>query len=56
MISRRNLIGSAGAAMTLAACGNGVGGNGGAMIDARVDQTRNQLFQQYPRLHLPHRL
>ena len=48
MISRRNLIGSAGAAMTLAACGNGVGGNGGAMIDARVDQTRNQLFQQYP--------
>ena len=48
MISRRNLIGSAGAMAALAACGNGVGGNGAATIDARVDQTRNQLFQQYP--------
>ncbi|WP_149142245.1 YSC84-related protein [Gemmobacter caeruleus] len=48
MISRRNLIGSAGAAVTLAACGNGVGGNGGAMIDARVDETRNYLFSRYP--------
>ena len=48
MISRRNLIGSAGAAMALAACGNGVGGNGAATIDARVDETRNYLFNRYP--------
>ena len=48
MISRRFLIGSAGAAVTLAACGNGVGGNGAAMIDARVDETRNYLFNSYP--------
>ncbi|MEH7826919.1 YSC84-related protein [Gemmobacter denitrificans] len=48
MISRRNLIGSAGAAMALAACGNGVGGKGAATIDARVDETRNYLFNRYP--------
>ena len=48
MISRRTLIGSAGATLALAACGNGVGGNGAAMIDARVDETRNYLFNRYP--------
>lgn len=48
MITRRTLIGSAGATLALAACGNGVGGNGGATIDARVDETRNYLFNSYP--------
>ncbi len=48
MISRRTLIGCGGAALALAACGNGVGGNGAAMIDARVDETRNYLFNRYP--------
>ncbi len=48
MISRRFLIGGAGAAVTLAACGNGIGSNGAATIDARVDETRNYLFSRYP--------
>ena len=33
---------------TLAACGNGIGSNGGAKIDARVDQTINYLYSRYP--------
>lgn len=48
MITRRTLIGSAGATLALSACGNGIGGNGGATIDARVDETRNYLFNSYP--------
>jgi len=48
MISRRTLIGAGGAALALAACSNGVGGNGAQMIDARVDETRNFLFSRYP--------
>lgn len=32
----------------LAACSNGVGGNGAATIDARVDQTLNYLYTTYP--------
>nr|WP_097177044.1 lipid-binding SYLF domain-containing protein [Phaeovulum vinaykumarii] len=32
----------------LAACGNGVGGQGGARIDARVDATRDYLRNKYP--------
>lgn len=31
-----------------AACGNGVGTNNAAKIDARVDATLNQMYQQYP--------
>ena len=33
---------------TLAACGNGIGSNGDAKIDARVDQTLNYLYARYP--------
>src|SRR5690606_21075462 len=45
--SRRVFLG--GAAMAgLSACANGVGGNGGATIDARVDATRDYLFGRYP--------
>ncbi|MDH2326178.1 YSC84-related protein [Cereibacter sp. SYSU M97828] len=48
MISRRVFLGSTGAALALAACNNGVGSNGAAMIDARVNATRDYLFQTYP--------
>jgi lipid-binding SYLF domain-containing protein len=43
---RQFLIGSG--ALMLAACGNGVGGDGGQRIDARVDATRDFLNTQYP--------
>lgn len=32
----------------LAACGNGIGGNGAAMIDARVDRTLNFMYDSFP--------
>lgn len=33
---------------TLSACGNGIGGDGAATIDARVDSTLNYMFNNYP--------
>ena len=36
------------AALPLAACGNGIGGSGAAMIDARVAETLNFLYANYP--------
>lgn len=48
ILNRRSFLASAGAATTLAACGNGVGSDGGAVIDARVDSTRDFLFNKYP--------
>lgn len=33
---------------TLAACGNGVGGRGSAVIDARVDTTLSEMYRLYP--------
>lgn len=45
--SRRAFLGTA-AMAGLSACANGVGGNGGATIDARVDATRDYLFGRYP--------
>ena len=49
MISRRMFLGSGGMAL-LAGCvtGNGVGSTGSAQIDARVNATRDYLFQRYP--------
>lgn len=41
------LSGLAAASMT-AACGNGVNSNGAVEIDARVDQTLNYLYSEYP--------
>lgn len=32
----------------LAACGNGVGSQGGAQIDARVDATLDEMYRTYP--------
>lgn len=53
MISRRNFVVLGAASLGLQACdagllGNGVGSNGAAKIDARVDATRDYLFQVYP--------
>ncbi|ARC88780.1 YSC84-related protein [Rhodovulum sp. MB263] len=48
LISRRGFVVAAGAATTLAACGNGVGSNGARDLDARVDKTRDYLFKRYP--------
>lgn len=47
MVTRRGLILGAGA-LALGACNNGIGSNGGAQIDARVDATQSYLFNQYP--------
>lgn len=47
MIGRRTVL-LGGSALALASCGNGVGSDGGAQIDARVDASRNFLFAQYP--------
>ncbi|MFD1510987.1 YSC84-related protein [Lacimonas salitolerans] len=48
-LSRRSftLAALAGVGVT-AACGNGIGSTGGATIDARVDQTLNYLYSNYP--------
>lgn len=51
--TRRTFLGTSVAALALSACdnamvGNGVGSNGGAQIDARVDATRDYLFGRYP--------
>ncbi len=45
--NRRTFIAGA-AAATTAACGNGIGSNGGAEIDNRVDSTLNHMYSRYP--------
>ena len=47
-ISRRTLLARGGAGLGLAACGNGIGSQGAAKIDARVDATRSYLLGKYP--------
>jgi lipid-binding SYLF domain-containing protein len=47
-ISRRTLLAMGGAGLGLAACGNGIGSQGAAKIDARVDATRSYLINKYP--------
>lgn len=46
--SRRAFLGAGGSALFLAACGNGIGSNGGSQIDARVTATQSFLFETYP--------
>ncbi len=46
-MTRRGLV-LGGAALTLAACNNGIGSNGAAQIDARVEATQSFLFSRYP--------
>jgi lipid-binding SYLF domain-containing protein len=47
-IDRRAMLAMCGATLALAACDNGVGGDGAAQIDARVDATQAFLFDTYP--------
>ena len=48
-LSRRGFALAAFATLGLtAACGNGVGGNGAATIDARVNATLNQMYAEFP--------
>ncbi len=52
-VSRRVFLGASGAALVLAGCdtafvGNGIGSRGASQIDARVDATRDYLFEVYP--------
>ena len=46
--SRRSFALGIFASTTLAACGNGIGGNGAEVIDARVESTLNFMYQTYP--------
>ncbi|WP_425074731.1 YSC84-related protein [Sagittula sp. S175] len=46
--SRREVFFGLGATSLVAACGNGVGNRNAATIDARVDSTLSQLFNDYP--------
>lgn len=49
--TRRGMVaalGASAAALALGGCANGVGSNGAARIDGRVDATRRFLFEQYP--------
>lgn len=46
--SRRNFAVGALAMTSLAACGNGIGGSGAAVIDARVDSTLDFMYRTYP--------
>lgn len=46
--SRRATVTGAAAMLALAACGNGVGSDGAAKLDARVDATLNYLDNTYP--------
>jgi lipid-binding SYLF domain-containing protein len=46
-MTRRGLVLGA-AAVALGACNNGIGSNGAAQIDARVEATQSFLYQRYP--------
>ncbi|NNE53122.1 MAG: twin-arginine translocation pathway signal [Sulfitobacter sp.] len=41
-------LGALAATTALAACGNGVGGRGSQLIDARVNATLNEMYRSYP--------
>lgn len=48
-VTRRVFLGAGGSAILLAAgCANGIDSNGAQQIDARVDATRDYLFNNYP--------
>jgi len=48
-MSRRALLGAAAATtLALAACGNGIGSEGAATIDARIDSSLNYLDSNFP--------
>jgi lipid-binding SYLF domain-containing protein len=41
-------LGALAATGTLSACGNGIGSNGAAIIDARVETTLEEMYRTYP--------
>lgn len=45
---RRAFLAGGAAALVLAGCGNGIGSEGGTVIDQRVDATQMTLFSRYP--------
>lgn len=47
-LSRRHFLAVGGTTLALSACGNGIGGNGAAELDGRVNATRDFLAQKYP--------
>ena len=48
-LSRRGFaLGALAGAAVTSACGNGIGSQGAAKIDARVDATLEEMFQRYP--------
>ncbi|MGB3406720.1 MAG: YSC84-related protein [Jannaschia sp.] len=51
-ISRRRFLAVASAPLALAACGNGVGSDGGGRIDARVDSALNFMYGTLPETQL----
>lgn len=46
--SRRRFLATASAPLALAACGNGIGGDGGNRIDGRVDAAFNFMYNTLP--------
>lgn len=46
--SRRRFLATATAPLALAACGNGIGGNGSSRIDGRVDSAFNFMYNSLP--------
>lgn len=47
-LTRRGFAVAALASLGLAACGNGIGSRGPAVIDARVDATLQEMYRRYP--------
>ena len=47
-LDRRLFLCTAAGALALAGCGNGIGSNGAAQIDARVEATRNYMLANIP--------
>ncbi|MCI5112946.1 MAG: YSC84-related protein [Marivita sp.] len=48
LLTRRELALGLGGTFLLAGCANGVGGNGAARIDARVDATLAEMYRRFP--------
>ncbi|PKP74442.1 MAG: twin-arginine translocation pathway signal [Alphaproteobacteria bacterium HGW-Alphaproteobacteria-6] len=47
-VTRRGIIIGGGSVLALSACGNGIGNDQAARLDARVDATRDFLIERYP--------
>lgn len=47
-LHRRTFLATGAAGLMVAGCGNGIGSTGSQRLDARVDATRDYLFNRYP--------